>query len=814
MKSKKGLKILIGIVIVIVVLIVLVSLVAKIIFTKEKLLSLVVPKIEQAINRKVEIDDISVSIFGGLGVNIKGMHIFNPDGFEVEEFLNFDQLLVRVKFWPLLRKRIEVKKLILKSPLINLEKNREGISNFGDLLEEEQKGGFFLPVSFDRMEIKDGKILYLDNQDNKRIVLHKFEEEARLSLDPKGENIRTIGKISIGQIELDLPGDKRRLPPFTFSLEHDLNLNLPGDSLSINVLKIGIAKVSLDLKGKVVKLSTVPQMNLRVSSNEIPLGDVLASLPKEESSPINQLKTAGEMKISASLEGELKTPALPQIEGKIFFTDVKVDFAQVPQSFKMPYGEINFNSRSASIFSSEAKLGEAPLEFKAVIDNFKDPHLTSELKMQLDLALLGELTKMPPGTSLKGKADIDAKAYGKIKKLEEMHLSGKVNLRDGEAATPALGVPMKNLNADLSFKGEDVNITNLALSLGESSFDLQGRLYQAIPYFLFKGKKSPVLNFSLNSPLMDLDQIFPVAQEAETEKAKDVSTDSILLPDINVKGQISIQKLIFRKVEYTNLSASLDITDGILRIEDAASKVYTGTVGGKVTCDLNDIDNIRFDMDLTASQIEANDFLSRFTGFCDHLFGKLDLSASFSGTGNKLEDIQKSLTAFGTVTITDGKLVNWELLNKLASYLKIKTFKEEKIKTLRNSFRIEGGRVWFDDFSAIAKSGDFELSGSVGMDGSLDYKLTAVLSPQLSTNFDALGELSDYLKNDQGRVVLDVKIKGPAKNPEFVLDTSKAKERFKKRMAEKLRQEGDKVTEELKKKGEDLLKDLLKKKKK
>ncbi|MFQ6003219.1 MAG: AsmA family protein, partial [Candidatus Zixiibacteriota bacterium] len=131
MKSKKGLKILIGIVILIVVLIVLVSLVAKIIFTKEKLLSLVVPKIEQAINRKVEIDDISVSIFGGLGVNIKGMHIFNPDGFEVEEFLNFDQLLVRVKFWPLLRKRIEVKKLILKSPLINLEKNREGISNFG-----------------------------------------------------------------------------------------------------------------------------------------------------------------------------------------------------------------------------------------------------------------------------------------------------------------------------------------------------------------------------------------------------------------------------------------------------------------------------------------------------------------------------------------------------------------------------------------------------------------------------------------------------------------------------------------------------------
>jgi uncharacterized protein involved in outer membrane biogenesis len=291
MKSKKGLKILIGVVVGIIVLLLLASLVAKIIFTKEKLLSLVVPRVEQALNRKVEIDDVSISIFGGLGVDINGMRVFNPDGFEVREFIKFDQLLVRVKFWPLLRKRVEVKRLILKSPLINLEKSSEGISNFADLLEGE--GVYFLPVSFDQMDIEDGKILYLDNKDKKRILLHNFREQARLSLDEKGENIRATGKISVDQIELDLPGYKGTLPALTFSMEHDFNLNGPGDSLNIDVLKIGIAKISFDLKGKVEKLSTVPLVSLELSSNEIPLRDVLASLPKDESSPINQLKTAG-----------------------------------------------------------------------------------------------------------------------------------------------------------------------------------------------------------------------------------------------------------------------------------------------------------------------------------------------------------------------------------------------------------------------------------------------------------------------------------------------------------------------------------------
>jgi AsmA protein len=811
MKSKKGLKILIGILAVVIILLILVTLAVKIVFTKEKLLSLMIPRIEKALSRKVEIEDISVSLWGGLGVDVKGMRVLNPAGFTQEELFKFDQLLVRVKLLPLLHKRIEIKKLILKSPQINLERNSDGVTNYSDLIKGGG-GSFLLPIASDQMEIRDGQIFYLDNKDKKRIVLHKFEESARLSLDEKMENARATGTISIDQIELDLPKYKGELPALTFSLEHDLSFNVPGDSLNINLLKIGIAKVSMDIKGKVEKLSTTPIMNLSVSSNDIPLEDILASMPKEESSPLNKLKTSGKMGISASLRGEIKTDTLPQIQGKIFFRDVQVDFAQIPQPFKMPYGEINFNNESVSLFTSEAKLGEVPLEFKAVVDDFKDPNLTSELKMKFDLALLGEFKKMPEETSLKGETEIDVKAYGKIKQPQQMNLSGRVDLRNVEATTKALGVPVENLNADLSFKGGDVNITNLALSLGESSLNLQGKFYQAIPYFLFKGKEKPVLDFSLNSPLMDLDKIFPVTEKAETQGTKTVS-DTILLPDINAQGQISIQKLIFRKVEFTNLSARLDVTDGILRIDNVSSNVYTGTIGGKVLCDLTDINNPKFNMDFTASQIEANDFLSRFTTFDDHLFGKLNLTASFSGRGNKVPDIQKSLTASGKATITDGRLVNFDLLNQLASYLKLKTFKEEQIKTLRNSFRIENSRVFFDDFSASAKDGDFGLSGSVGLDGSLDYKLTAVLSPELSQSFDALGDLSDYFKNDQGRVVLDVKIKGPAKNPEFALDASKAEEKFKKQMSEKLKQEGEKTKEDLKKKGEDLLKDLFKKKK-
>ena len=515
MKSKKGLKILIGVVAGIIILLILATLVVKIIFTKEKLLSLLVPKVEAVLKRKVEIEDITVSIWGGLGVDVKGMKVLNPPGFVHEELLKFEQLSVRVRFLPLLRKRIEIKKLILESPEINLEKNQEGTSNFDDLIKGEG-GRIFLPVASDQLEIKNGTILYLDSKDQKKIVLHKFEESARFTLDDKMENVNATGKITVDQIELSLPNYKGTLPPLTFSLEHDINLNMSQDRLDIASLKIGIAKISMDVKGTVEKLSTIPSLNLSIQSNEIPISDLLASVPKEESSPLNKLTTSGTLKVSASFQGETKGELPPQVQGKISLQNVKVDFTGMPEPFNMPYGELNFNNQSLNFFTSQAKFSEAPMELKLVVDNFSDPNLTLELKTKFDLVILSEFVRMPEKTSLAGEANVNIKAYGKIKKPEgvvgpeRMNFSGQMQLRKVEASTPALGVPIQNLNADITFQKGDIDIPSMSLSLGESSLNLQGKLYGAITYYIFKDQKKPLLNFSLNSPLMDLDKIFPL----------------------------------------------------------------------------------------------------------------------------------------------------------------------------------------------------------------------------------------------------------------------------------------------------------------
>lgn len=812
MKSRKGFKILIGVVGGVIVLLIVASFAVKIIFTKEKLMSMLVPRIEAALEREVEIGDISVSIWGGLGADVKEMRVLNPPGFVHEELFRFDQLSIRVRFWPLLRKRIEIKKLILENPEINLEKEKKGVSNFADLIES--KGGVIvIPFSFDQLQMVNARVLYLDGQTNKEIVLHKVAHDARLELDDKMENARITGVIKVESIEMNFPDRRQTLPPLSLSLEHDINLNMPGDFIEVNALKIGIAKIVLEMKGRLDKLSTAPVLNLSIQSDGISLEDVLASLPQAESSSVTQLKASGNIAVVASLKGDFGEKAPVQFEGKVTLQNGRVDFAKAPKPLEIPYGEINFNNRSLSFFSSDSRLGEAPLELKLVVENFSDPSLTAQLKTDLNLAILGEFVSLPEKTDLAGYAAINVKAYGKIKQTEKMSFSGRVDLKKAEVATPALGVPVRNLDATMSFKGSDIDIPELSLSLGKSSLTLRGKAYGAIPYLLSTEGGKPLFSFNLDSPFLDLDEILPVSEEGEAGETA-LEQDTVILPDINAGGRIFVKRLIFREVEYTDLSADVDVTDGVLRLDNIKANVYSGSVGGEVISDLNDTEHLDFDMNLTADQIEANGFLSRFTGFDDHLFGRLNLKATFSGRGNRVEDIQRSLLANGTAAFADGKLVGWSLLDTLASFLHIAEIKEQHIRTLTNSFRVEDGRVWFDDLSVATKDGDFELVGSVGLDGSLDYALTAVLSSELSLRFDALGDISEYLKNDQGRTVLDLRIGGTATRPKFSLDTSKAQERLKAQLKGKADEKKDEIQDQLKEKAADLLEGLLKKKKK
>lgn len=82
--------------------------------------------------------DISLSLFPWIGLELGKVELSNAKGFEKKPFIKIDHLQVRAKLLPLLRQQLEADTLKVKGLTLNLAKNKEGISNWADLVQENK----------------------------------------------------------------------------------------------------------------------------------------------------------------------------------------------------------------------------------------------------------------------------------------------------------------------------------------------------------------------------------------------------------------------------------------------------------------------------------------------------------------------------------------------------------------------------------------------------------------------------------------------------------------------------------------------------
>ena len=114
-----------------------------------------------------------------------------------------------------------------------------------------------------------------------------------------------------------------------------------------------------------------------------------------------------------------------------------------------------------------------------------------------------------------------------------------------------------------------------------------------------------------------------------------------------------------------------------------------------------------------------------------------------------------SLTANGLLQSSNVEIKGVSVLDGLASALKNESLKDLKVKDLKLPFSISDGRVATKPFDIHFGSGTMNLSGTTGLDQTIDYTAKVNLADKLS---------NAYLKN------VNVKIGGTFTKPTFNVD--------------------------------------------
>ena len=775
-------------------------------FPKEKVKAMAIEKMSAAFDREVTIEAISVSFLGGIGAYLENIRISNPDKFEERYFLEAKALDVKLRFWPLLKKQIIVDKLILVKPRISLRKLTDGTVNykFGavdslapaavkEKLPEESKLAVSA-ISFQNMAVKKGRLTYIDDSSKIQILAVDLDLESKVETARKAV-FNSSGKFSIDSLNIVM--DTVTYPAMTVKVDYDAVYDMGEDRIQLNETGLKVNDIRLKLKAEVPRFSVLDRADLKVTSGKTAFNDLLKILPDQYKSMFDAYNINGNIELTADIIYDEKTKDTIQYSGNLTLSEIGVMMSEYPGQIKLSEGTVEFKNDFASVNIPKMTYENNPLQLTCNVSGFDKPKVDGSAKGTFDLAAMGPFLSESGNTQLSGSMTFDIKFAGPVEQLGKMKLQGDLGIANAAYSAETLPEPIQSLNLEAKIDNRDINIENMAVKFPSSDFVLKGKLTDAFPYFLpgyGEKAKKPFLSFEMKSHRLDVDRLFPEAAPGEGVNLAELPLDSlppIILPDIDGKGIVNIDTLIYLKVEFTNLNGDIDIKNRIINAANVTGKVYTGSVNGRASIDLNDFENPKYSGQYDASDVEVNDFLTRFTSLGGHLFGKVNMKGDFDASGWEPEDLIKSLTLDGSALINQAKLVNFDLINKMAQSFNFKAGGEETIKDLASSFKVENGRVIFDALTFFNNMGDWNVSGSVGFDGSLDYSgdvlLTEKMSSELLSQSNMISGVAGMLQEkESGRVRVGFKLGGTYKNPKPTLDLTPAKDKLQDKLKDKV----------------------------
>ena len=130
--------------------------------------------------RQISIEgDMDISLYPWIGIKVNDMTIYNSPAFSNQPFATIGQFDVRIKLIPLLKKRLDIEKLVLHRLSANLERNAAGANNWAGLIgqsgSDDVGSGFGLAgFVIGGIDLKDSSLTWLDSETGKQYKISKL----------------------------------------------------------------------------------------------------------------------------------------------------------------------------------------------------------------------------------------------------------------------------------------------------------------------------------------------------------------------------------------------------------------------------------------------------------------------------------------------------------------------------------------------------------------------------------------------------------------------------------------------------------------
>lgn len=537
--------------------------------------------------------------------------------------------------------------------------------------------------------------------------------------------------------------------PFLNKARLEADMNVDADfannkyTLKDNTISLNAIQVNID--GWAAMQKNGIGMDMKLNTNEVGFKELLSLIPAIYAKDFQDLKTDGKASLTAFAKGILGQDQVPQFEVALDVKDGMFRYPSLPAGVENINITANVKNAGGNIDATEITvspfdfvLAGNPFSLKASVKTpVSDPDLQATAKGTLDLGKVKEVYPLEDMT-LNGTIQADMNLAGKLSYIEkeqydQMKAAGsirlnnmKLNLQD----MPAIDIQ----RSTFSFSPRYLQLSETTINIGQNDLTVDSRFENYLGYALKGSTLKGNLNISSNHIHVNdfISSDTTTVQAPETHDSTTVSSSEagvIRIPEnIDFTMQANLKEVLFDKMKLETVNGVLTVKNGTVDMRNLSFN----TMGGSITANgaysapkgVQPHLNAGFDMKGIgfAQAYEELGLVQQlapiFSGLKGNFSGNLKIDTPLD---EKMSPVMQQVQGSGSLSTKDLSLSDVKFINQVADIVKKPSMKDIQVKDLNLDFEIADGRVTTQPFDL--KLGDYtmNLSGSTGLDQTIDY---------------------------------------------------------------------------------------------
>lgn len=816
---------------------------------KGKIIEMVKEETNAMLNAKVDFGEFDmglISTFPNFNFEIENVKVEGVDKFEGIMLADIKNLSLKVDLMSVISgDEINIKSIHITEPritamvLADTTANWDIVKATGEVVEEEvtEESSSSFKLGLKDVTITNGYVLYKDE------TMDLFTEIKGLNFNMNGDMTADVTNLNthttIDEFNLRMEGVDY-MKKATIIADADLEADLLNAKYTFKENEFKINELVLGMDGWLAMPTDDIDMELTFGAKKTEFKNILSMVPAVYMTDFASVKTAGKLALDGHVKGTYSETKMPAFGLNLIVEKAMFKYPDLPKSVNNinidlhvtnPDGDLDHTIVDLKTFHME--MAGNPIDANLYVKTpISDADIKAGLKADFSLASLQDVMPLE-GDQLEGDIKSDLSVAGKISAIEQeryqdFHAEGSFSIANMNYKSDSLPYDVYLNILTLNFSPQYVELAQFDSKIGKTDIQANGRIDNIISY-VFSDDEELTGTFNVNSTLLDLNEFMSEDEVATTEGTATTEEEPLAVievpKNINFTLKSNFKQVIYDNIEIDDMNGLLTVKNQKVSMDNLDMKLLDGSMvmdGYYETT--NPIEpSFKFDMNIKDFDVEkvATTFnsITEMAPIVKNCKGKFGTKLAINGVFNEqMEPNLNTLNGDGNMKTKNMQVVDFKAMDKLADVLKNEKLRKIDINDVNISYQIKDGRVYTDPFDVKMGNTKGKMSGSSGLDQTIDYKMALKIPSKdlgVSAAMDKMNAQASGLGLDlkaAETVDVDVLIGGTFTDPKISTSlkgmansmVDNVKEQVKEKINEEIDKAKDKAIEEAKKQAQNL----------